>query len=201
MWSLFLTTKRRSYLLCLSNPNFCHRHAYPGFVRFPSLYMIVNDGKLAQLVCALISLRLTPERDCRTRHRDKAHHCRLGTTGIAHNKRVVGLRATSADTHTPYTYTPDNPRAAVCCPPWALLVAPNVHQVGLLPENSHASRFFVEEILRQPPALASRALEPRCYSTLRKEDSNPGLARVCGLKLQPGESTGVHRWECSGVVR
>lgn len=83
---------------------------------------------------------------------------------------------------------------------WAMSKsAPYVHQVCLLPENLHTSHFFAMEILRPPPVFACRALEHRCYN-LRREDSRPGLARVYDFKLQPGESTGTHTWEFSGVV-
>lgn len=83
---------------------------------------------------------------------------------------------------------------------WAMSKsAPYVHQVCLLPENLHTSHFFAMEVLRPPPVFASRALEHQCYS-LRREDSRPGLARVYHFKLQPGESTGHHTWEFSGVV-
>lgn len=83
---------------------------------------------------------------------------------------------------------------------WAMSKAsPYVHQVCLLPENTHSSQFFAMEILRPPPVLSSRALEHRCYR-LRREDSRPGIARVYDLRLDPGESTGSHRWNFCGVI-
>lgn len=83
---------------------------------------------------------------------------------------------------------------------WAMSKsAPYVHQVCLLPENTHTSHFFAMEILKPPPVLASRTLDHRCYN-LRREDSRAGLARVYDFKLQIGESTGVHTWDFSGVV-
>lgn len=83
---------------------------------------------------------------------------------------------------------------------WAMSkTAPYVHQVCLLPENTHTSHFFAMEILRPPPTTATRPLDHRCYS-LRKDDSRSGLARVYDFKLQPGESTGLHKWQFCGVV-
>ncbi|CAB1113091.1 unnamed protein product [Ectocarpus sp. CCAP 1310/34] len=83
---------------------------------------------------------------------------------------------------------------------WAMSKsAPYVHQVCLLPENTHNSHFFAMEILRPPPTCSRRALDHRCYS-LREEDSRPGLARVYDFRLEPGESTGPHTLGFSGVV-
>lgn len=83
---------------------------------------------------------------------------------------------------------------------WALSKsAPYVHQVCLLPENTHRSHFFAMEILKPPPVFDMRPLEHRCYN-FRRDDSRPGLARVYDLRLQPGESTGPHTWNFCGVV-
>lgn len=83
---------------------------------------------------------------------------------------------------------------------WAMSkTAPYVHQVCLLPENTHTSHFFAMEILKPPPVLARGALEHPCY-TLRPEDSRPGLARVYNFALRAGESTGFHTWDFCGMV-
>lgn len=83
---------------------------------------------------------------------------------------------------------------------WAMSKsAPYVHQVCLLPENTHRSHFFAMEILKPPPVVATSALEHRCYN-LRPGYSRPGLARVYDFKLQPGDSTGLHTWGFCGIV-
>lgn len=85
---------------------------------------------------------------------------------------------------------------------WAMSKStPYVHQVCLLPENTHPSIFFAMEILRPPPPELTQAgaLEHTCYR-LRREDSRAGIARVYDLKLEPGQSTGWHSLGFMGVI-
>lgn len=83
---------------------------------------------------------------------------------------------------------------------WAMSKsAPYVHQVCLLPENTHRSHFFAMEILKPPSVVATSALEHRCYN-IRPAYTKPGLARVYDFKLQPGDSTGLHTWGFCGIV-
>lgn len=86
---------------------------------------------------------------------------------------------------------------------WALSkTVPYVHQVCLLPENPHPSKFFAIEILRPLPSnrpKTGRPIEHPCYR-LRRDDSRAGIARVYDFQLRAGESTGLHSWSMCGVI-